>query len=104
MWGPIPDALEAAAGIVHVAKEAKQMRRTGEVRVTVDREECIACGTCYEECPEVFEEDPQDGLSRIVEAYRIGDDPAVGQVPDGLVDCVRTAAEGCPVEAIQVEE
>jgi ferredoxin len=73
------------------------------MKVTVDREECIACGACYEDCPEVFEEDPEDGLSRIVSAYRVGDNPAVGQVSADLVDCVRTAADGCPVEAILVE-
>jgi len=80
------------------------MRHTNGIRVTVDRDECIACGACYEECPEVFEEDPDDGLSRIVEACRVDGDPAVGHVPDDLADCVQAAADGCPVEAIQVEE
>ena len=73
------------------------------MRVMVNREECIACGACYEDCPEVFEEDPGDGVSRIVGAYRVDDNPAVGQVPGDLADCVQTAADGCPVEAIQVE-
>ena len=73
------------------------------MRLTVDREECIACGACYEDCPEVFKEDPEDGVSRIVKAYRVDDDPAVGQVPDDLADCAQTAADGCPVEVIQVE-
>jgi ferredoxin len=74
------------------------------MRVMVDREECIACGACYEDCPEVFEEDPDDGVSCIVDTYRVDDDPAVGQVPDDLADCVQAAADGCPVEAIQVKE
>jgi ferredoxin len=52
----------------------------------------------------VFEEDEADGTSRIVEAYRVDGDPAVGEVPDELGECVRTAAEGCPVEIIHVEE
>jgi ferredoxin len=73
------------------------------MRVTTGRVECIACGACYEDCPEVFEEDPEDGVSYIVDAYRVGDDPAIGQVPDDLADCVQTAADGCPVEVIQVE-
>lgn len=80
------------------------MSQTKGIRVTVARDECIACGACYEECPEVFEEDPQDGLSRIVNAFRVNGDPAAGQVTDDLADCVRAAADGCPVEAIQVEE
>jgi ferredoxin len=56
-----------------------------------------------DDCPEVFEEDETDGTSQIVEAYRVGGDPAVGQVPDELGECVRTASEGCPVEIIHVE-
>jgi ferredoxin len=68
------------------------------MRVTVDREESIACGACYEDCPEAFEEDPD-----IVDVYRVDDDLAVGQASDDLADYVRTVAEGCPIEGIQVE-
>lgn len=74
------------------------------MKVTIDREECIDCGVCYAECPEVFEEDDSDSASQIVGAYRVGDDPAVGQVPEEMVECVQMAADGCPVEAIRIEE
>jgi ferredoxin len=74
------------------------------MKVTIDREECIDCGVCYAECPEVFEEDDADGTSGIVEAYRVGGNPAVGQVPEEMAECLRTAADGCPVEAIHIEE
>jgi ferredoxin len=70
------------------------------MKVTIDREECIDCGVCYAECPEVFEE---DSASQIVEAYRVDGDPAVGQVPEGMRESVQAAADGCPVEAIHVE-
>jgi ferredoxin len=80
------------------------MEEVSQVKVTVDREECIVCGACWDDCPEVFEEDEADGLNQIVEAYRVGSDPAVGQVPDELMACVQRAAEGCPVEIIRVEE
>lgn len=73
------------------------------MRVTIDREECIDCGVCYIDCPEVFEEDGADNTSRIIEAYRIGGDPAVGQVPGEMAECVQTAVDGCPVEAIRIE-
>jgi ferredoxin len=72
------------------------------MKVEIDREECIACGTCWEDCPQVFEENEADGLTQIAEAYQVNGDPAVGQVPDELEECVRTAAEGCPVEIINV--
>jgi ferredoxin len=74
------------------------------MRVEIEREDCIACGACSLDCPEVFEEDEADGTSRIVEAYRVDGDPALGEVPDELGECVRIAMEGCPVEVIHVEE
>ncbi len=73
------------------------------LRVRIEQQECIMCAACWTDCPEVFEEDLEEGVSRIVEQYRIDDDPALGQVPDDLEDCVREAAEGCPVEIIHVE-
>ena len=73
------------------------------MKVHIDRDECIACGACWEDCPEVFEENEADGLSQIVEAYQAGGDLGEGEVPDDLGECVRTAAEGCPVEIIHVE-
>jgi ferredoxin len=74
-----------------------------KVRVHIDRDECILCGACWAECPDVFEEEADDSVSQVVLAYRVGGDPALGEVPDDLEDCVRTAAEGCPVEIIHVE-
>lgn len=73
------------------------------MKVQIDREECIACGACCDDCPEVFEEDEADGSSQIVEQYRVNGDPALGEVPDELESCVRAAADGCPVEIIHVE-
>lgn len=74
------------------------------MRVKIDREECIACGACWEDCPEVFEEEESEGMSQIVAKYRVDGDPAVGEVPDELDECVRQAAEGCPVEIIHIED
>ena len=71
--------------------------------VTIDRDGCISCGTCWLECPDVFEEDPADAKSRVVERYRGGEGPAEGTVPDGLADCVQRAADACPVAVITVE-
>lgn len=72
------------------------------VRITIDREDCTACALCWEACPDVFEESPDDTLSQIVEEYRKGGDPAEGEVPDDMEDTVREAAEGCPVEVIHL--
>ena len=83
---------------------ARHKRGANRMKVTIDREECIDCGVCYAECPEVFEEGDSDSTSQIVEAYRVGGDPAVGLVPEEMAESVQAAADGCPVEAIHVEE
>lgn len=75
-----------------------------KIRIRIDRDECIACGACWDVCPEVFEESPDDGLSQIVEQYRVGGDPSQGEVPETLADCVQCAADDCPVEIIHVDE
>ena len=61
------------------------------MKVTVDEETCIGCGLCVETCPDVFE---------------LKDDKAIvkmEEVPEGVAESCREAAEECPVEAIQVE-
>lgn len=57
-------------------------------KVEVDKTKCIGCGACTAIAPDVFEFD-DDGLAKAVK-NEINDD-------------VKTAAEGCPTEAITVE-
>ncbi|MEM1976639.1 MAG: ferredoxin [Nitrososphaerota archaeon] len=72
-------------------------------RVTIDRDACIGCGACWALVPEFFEQNPDDGKSQVVEKYRVGGDPAVGEAPNNLLDDVKSAADGCPVGVIKVE-
>jgi ferredoxin len=74
------------------------------MKVTIERDECTMCGVCWESCPEFFEESPEDGLSQVVEKYRKDDALGEGVAPNSLSDCISEAAEGCPVEIIEVEE
>ncbi len=73
------------------------------VKVRIDREECTSCALCWSDCPEVFEEDPKDGWSRIVEKLRIGGDLSRGEAPEPLRGKAQAAADGCPVSIIHVE-
>ena len=73
------------------------------VKVTIDRDACIACGACSALCPDVFGVSEEDGKSIVVEKFRVGGNPSEGEVPDDLKDCAKSAAESCPVEAIKVE-
>jgi ferredoxin len=54
--------------------------------------------------PDFFELSSDDGKAQVVEKYRIGGDPASGEAPDKLLNDIKSAAEGCPVGAIKVEE
>lgn len=63
------------------------------MKVSVDADACTGCGLCIETCGEVFE---------------MGDDSIavvkVAEVPADVADACREAADGCPVEAIAVED
>lgn len=58
-------------------------------KVEIDESLCIGCGACMAICPEVFDIGP-DGLA-IIKKDEINDD-------------VIMACEGCPVEAIKINE
>lgn len=62
------------------------------MKVKVDKETCVGCGTCIDICPEIFEMDNDVALTKM-------DD-----VSEGLQESCREAAESCPVEAIIIDE
>lgn len=64
------------------------------MRLTVDRGRCIGSGMCALTAPEIFDQDPDDGLVLLL-------DPAP---QPGQHASVREAAHACPVEAITVLE
>jgi ferredoxin len=73
------------------------------MKVTIDRDNCTSCGTCWDACPAFFEENPDDSFSRIVEKYQAGGNPAKGAAPEDLEACVTDAADSCPVQIIHVD-
>jgi len=72
------------------------------MKVTVDRDNCVSCGTCWDTCPDLFEQDPDDSLSRICEQYRSGDDIGTGIPPPELEACAQDAADLCPAQVIAI--
>lgn len=69
------------------------------MKTWVVKEECIACGACGATAPDVFDYD-DEGL-----AYNILDNnERTAEISEDLQDDVRDAADGCPTEAIKVEE
>ena len=71
--------------------------------VKIDRSICVSCGSCWETCPGLFEEDPDDSFSRIVKEYRVHDNVAEGVISKDLEPCARDAADLCPVQIITIE-
>ncbi len=62
------------------------------MKAYVDKELCTGCELCVTSCPDIFE------MSGDVATVK------VAIVPEGAEDCVRQAAEDCPVTAIKIEE
>ncbi len=75
----------------------------GRFRVHIDRDECTSCGLCWETCPDLFEENPDDGYSQIVEKYRANGNIAEGEAPGELASAANDAAGDCPVQIIHIE-
>lgn len=59
------------------------------MRVEVDQELCIGCGTCVDLCPDVFDWNEEE------KAYS-----KVEEVPGDVEDQVHEAIENCPTSAI----
>jgi ferredoxin len=73
------------------------------MKITIDREACIECGSCEATCPAVFKL-PSGEKSTIVEKYRVNGLPESGEVPASLETCAQAAADLCPVTAISTQE
>jgi ferredoxin len=72
--------------------------------VVIDREECTSCTACWDECPEYFEENGEDGRSQIRADFQFKGNPGEGFLPDYLEDCIAEAASLCPVEISRIVE
>ncbi|HNX58295.1 MAG TPA: ferredoxin [Spirochaetota bacterium] len=73
------------------------------MKATIDRDQCISCGVCWSECPELFEENSADGKSQITGKYRVSGDISTGEAPESLRETGQTSADGCPVSIIHIE-
>jgi len=77
------------------------------MKVWIDQDLCTGDGLCEEICPQVFTL-LSDGLAYVKEGERVLSDPGgaagMAEVPAGLEDAVREAAEECPGECIFIEE
>ena len=78
---------------------------TGDrMKVTIDRKQCVSCGSCWDTCPALFVQNNDDSFSQIVPEYQEKGDPGASVELPGGMDCARDAADLCPVTIITVEE
>ena len=61
-------------------------------KVLLDQDECVACGTCVEICPEVFKMDEENDTVEII--LETG----------GPEDLIQESIDSCPVQCISLEE
>ncbi len=75
-------------------------------KVVVDRSTCLGCGVAPTVCGKVFALGTDNGKNRVVQKYEIetNENVSIGEVPEDLYECVKSAAESCPVNAIKIEE
>lgn len=74
------------------------------MKIIIERETCVSCGTCWETCPDLFLQNDIDSLSQIVEKYRVNGNISEGTPAPEQEDCAREAADLCPVQIIRIEE
>jgi len=74
------------------------------MKVKIERKECTSCGSCWDTCPELFEQNNGDSFSQIIEKYRFNGNIAEGEPAPELEECARDASDTCPVEIIEIEE
>jgi len=70
------------------------------MKVILEREKCIGCGSCAALCPKYFEI-VNDGKSSIKKAKR---DSKTGndELEINKTECTQEAADSCPVQAIHI--
>jgi len=70
----------------------KEDIRKVALKVYIDEDSCIGCGTCEGICPEVFRLNEEEGKSQVIK-------PEGG--PEGLI---QEAIDSCPMQAIHWQE
>ncbi|MDD5589614.1 MAG: ferredoxin [Candidatus Portnoybacteria bacterium] len=69
------------------------------MKIILEREKCIGCGSCAAVCPKCFKM-VEDGKSSLLNSQKDGQGNEVGECGE---DCAKEAAEVCPVQVIKIE-
>lgn len=72
------------------------------IKIIIDQNLCVGCGTCTFICVEAFELDRTGEKAQITPEFRL-EKKYIGEVPKNL-KCVNVAEKKCPVFAIKTKE
>jgi ferredoxin len=73
------------------------------MKITIDRNNCVSCGTCWEACPGFFEQNADDTFSQVIEAFRLDGNRGEGIPAADMEPCAADAADLCPASVITAE-
>ena len=72
------------------------------MKIVIDQDGCIECGSCEATCPEIFVL-PEGEKSCVVAKFRKDSKPAEGEISEDLSNCAKDAADSCPVSVISLQ-
>jgi len=67
------------------------------MKVIIDQEKCISCGSCVAVCPDIFDLDENSKA-----CFKGSDNPTELETDDS--GCIDEAVEICPVQVIKIEK
>ncbi|TSC96870.1 MAG: ferredoxin [Parcubacteria group bacterium Athens1014_26] len=70
------------------------------VKIIHERSKCVGCGACESVCPEMFEM-TEDGKATLKNSKKNGE---VFELKTKETDCLKNAADVCPVKIIRIEK
>jgi ferredoxin len=89
------------------APPSLQTKKTGRemsMKISIERDTCVSCGTCWDTCPELFSQNDNDSFAQIVEKYQSDGNISEGTPATDMEACAREAVDLCPVQIIHIEE
>lgn len=70
------------------------------MKIILEREKCIGCGSCMALCPKYFEI-TDDGKSSVKNAKR-DSKKNIDELEINKLECAQEAADSCPVQCIHI--
>ncbi len=68
-------------------------------KIIHQRKKCIGCGACVAVCPKFFKIDEKNSLARLKNSKKVSNNFEL-EVED--IDCIKEAAEMCPLKIITI--